>query len=103
MRMFSHSARSCGEPSKSLAFVSTASKRRSSHFSKLLRFEPVEYPYRTGTMEATTLHIYPMPQHLVEASYTYLVADGVFGILRCIRSQFPGYGFPYPLRALRVR
>src|SRR5215207_8942307 len=42
----------------------------------------------------STLHIYPTPPHLVEESYAYGVVDGVFGALRCIRSQFPGYGFP---------
>jgi hypothetical protein len=45
-------------------------------------------------MTATTLHIYPTPQHLVQASYAYQAVDEEFGVLRCIRSQFPGYGFP---------
>jgi hypothetical protein len=45
-------------------------------------------------MAATTLHIYPTPQHLVEASYTYRAVDGVFGALGCIRFHLPGYGFP---------
>jgi hypothetical protein len=45
-------------------------------------------------MAATTLHIYPTPQHLMEASYAYGAVEGVLGTLRCIRSQFSRYGFP---------
>jgi hypothetical protein len=35
-----------------------------------------------GAMATATLHIYPVPQHLVEGSYAYGTVDGMSGALR---------------------